>query len=368
MDVVHYFPKGYADGRGKFLEACSSLLDHAPITLDSISHPLSGPDGEALATDIAVIGNPAAKRVLLLNSATHGTEGACGSGCMIGWLRSVGYAELPTNVRVVLVHAINPHGYAYVRRVTEDNVDLNRNFLDHDQPYPENPGYTGIHDDLIPAKWVGPEREAADQRLVAYADAQGAPALQAAISGGQYTHPDGLFFGGNAPTWSNLTFRDILRTIVAPAETVGFIDYHTGLGPYGTAELISGFPVDSPEFGRLVEWYGNGLASSAPGGASTSSSLSGCIDAAIPQELPDAEAVVVTAEYGTYSVKRVIDALRGDTWLANNRDGVDPELAAAIKAEVRQALYPDERDWKELVYLRSRQLIRRAIQALAEKV
>ena len=155
---------------------------------------------------------------------------------------------------------------------------------------------------------------------------------------------------------------------MAPAETVGFIDYHTGLGPYGTAELISGFPVDSPEFGRLVEWYGNGLASSAPGGASTSSSLSGCIDAAIPQELPDAEAVVVTAEYGTYSVKRVIDALRGDTWLANNRDGVDPELAAAIKAEVRQALYPDERDWKELVYLRSRQLIRRAIQALAEKV
>jgi len=30
--------------------------------------------------------------------------------------------------------AVNPHGFAWLRRVNEDNVDLNRNFIDFPQP------------------------------------------------------------------------------------------------------------------------------------------------------------------------------------------------------------------------------------------
>ena len=45
----------------------------------------------------------------------------------------------------------------------------------------------------------------------AYAQKHGAYGLQGAISGGQYTHPDGIFFGGNTPTWSNRTMRAIAR-------------------------------------------------------------------------------------------------------------------------------------------------------------
>ena len=32
-------------------------------------------------------------------------------------------------------------GLRVARRVNEDNVDLNRNFLDHGAPHPENPDY-----------------------------------------------------------------------------------------------------------------------------------------------------------------------------------------------------------------------------------
>ena len=36
------------------------------------------------------------------------------------------------------------------------------------------------------------------------------------------------------------------------------------------------------------------------------------------------------------------------------------------KAQMRKAFYPDEDDWKELVYLRSRQFMSAAIGGLAE--
>ena len=39
---------------------------------------------------------------------------------------------------------------------------------------------------------------------------EGLAVWQAAISGGQHEYPDGLFFGGTAPTWSNRTLRAVL--------------------------------------------------------------------------------------------------------------------------------------------------------------
>ncbi len=53
-------------------------------------------------------------------------------GCARAGLRSC-----LQNTGALLIHALNPYGFAWTRRVTEDNVDLNRNFVDHDKGYPE---------------------------------------------------------------------------------------------------------------------------------------------------------------------------------------------------------------------------------------
>ena len=50
-----------------------------------------------------------------------------------------------------------------------------------------------------PDTWPAPE---ADAVLYAYLAEHGPRAIQRAISGGQYSHPEGLFYGGAAPTWS----------------------------------------------------------------------------------------------------------------------------------------------------------------------
>ena len=83
-------------------------------------------------------------------SSTHGVEGYCGSGFQVDWLASVGAAGLPKDTAALMVHAINPYGFAWTRRVTEEGNDLNRNYVDHSKPYPVNEGYLEIADYLIP--------------------------------------------------------------------------------------------------------------------------------------------------------------------------------------------------------------------------
>ncbi|MFM8989295.1 MAG: DUF2817 domain-containing protein, partial [Alphaproteobacteria bacterium] len=108
----------------------------AGAAIETHPHPLRGPAGERLFCDVARLGPARAARALVTMSATHGVEGHCGSGAQVATLREGLLRDLPRDTCAVAIHAINPHGFAWSRRVTEDNVDLNRNFVDHAQPYP----------------------------------------------------------------------------------------------------------------------------------------------------------------------------------------------------------------------------------------
>ena len=61
-----------------------------------------------------------------------------GTGRYAEWL---GARALPADTGALLVHAINPYGFAWTRRVNEDNADLNRNFRDFAMPAPVSPAY-----------------------------------------------------------------------------------------------------------------------------------------------------------------------------------------------------------------------------------
>ena len=86
-------------------------------------------------------------------SGTHGVEGYCGSALQSRWLESC-VADRPHEFAVVCLHGLNPYGFSWVRRTNEDNVDLNRNFIDWDRPPPANPGYDEIADLLVPREWT----------------------------------------------------------------------------------------------------------------------------------------------------------------------------------------------------------------------
>jgi predicted deacylase len=356
-EISDCFSGNYAQARQAFREAAQG----AGAALGSYHNPATGPGGISLSTETARLGAAEAERLLIAISGTHGVECFCGSGLQVGLLRSGIAAEIARGGALLLVHAINPSGFAWVRRVNEDNVDLNRNFVDHSRPHPVNAGYDELREAICPRDWIN-GRAAADAMLEAYRRSHGMAALQTAISSGQYGDPAGVFYGGREPVWSNRTLREILRREAGKARHVAYIDLHTGLGSYGTGEIMSNHRAAYPGFRRVKDWFGS-EATSDDEGSAASAPVSGDTNGALIEELPQAAVTGITLEYGTVALKPMFDAIRADNWLHLHGQLDSPE-GRAIKAQIRQAFYPDENDWRRMVWERAVDVIRRMAQGL----
>jgi hypothetical protein len=205
--VAGYFSTTYAEARGRFTAEARG----AAARLSSLaSSQRRGMHNETLSTDVAWIGPAAPSAVVIATCGTHGVEGFVGSAFQSWYAAETRRRVVPPGVAVVLVHAINPHGFSYCRRVNEENVDLNRNFVDFRRARPPSPEYSRLHGASVPAKWVGDERRLADSVLADAWESLGMRAFQNAVCQGQYDHPEGLFFGGRKPSWSNTMWRRLL--------------------------------------------------------------------------------------------------------------------------------------------------------------
>jgi hypothetical protein len=296
-------------------------------------------------------------------SGTHGIEGYCGSGAQVDWLRRGEAAQLRPGQAVLLVHALNPYGFAWSRRVTHENVDLNRNFVDFGAPLPANPEYARLAAAVKPADWGEDSQAAARQVILDYAVAHGFKAMAQAISGGQYDYPDGVFYGGAGPTWSRRTLEAIFAERLSGATDIGIIDYHTGLGPEGYAEQIIAAHTGTPEHRRAVLWHGL-AATSHSSGDSVSASIAGDWLGAAPRLLPHARVTGIALEYGTVDANRVLDAVRADNWL-HAHGQVDSAHGRAIKQQIRDAFYIDTDLWRGMVLGQSLIAVRQALAGLA---
>ncbi|MGD0142309.1 MAG: M14 family metallopeptidase [Rhizomicrobium sp.] len=336
------FSATYAEARTKFREAAAA----AGAKLEHATNPAKGPDGGELTTDIAWIGPRDAQSVLVTISGTHGVEGFCGSGAQIDWLRRGEAARLPKDTAALLIHAINPFGFAWLRRTTEENVDLNRNWIDFASP-PANEAYDKLRHAIVPERWTDESRKDADAALAAYATEHGFAALQAAVSAGQYGDPRGVFYGGAHPSWSRRTQSAILGEYLKNARNVAIIDYHTGLGPWGYAEQIVPLKSNSEAFHRAASWYGCAITSPVDG-SSSSADIKGDGLSAASTILSHSQVTVLALEFGTVEIMQTLAALRADAWLHAHGDLRSPQ-GRAIKAEMRNAFYGDADDWKGMI-------------------
>lgn len=363
MDPVQAFSSRYAEARGKFLAAAAA----ADLQVDSYEHPLKGRDGEPLAMDVALAGKPDAPNMLVISSACHGVEGYCGSGVQVAALYDAQWMQAAAQhgVAVLYIHALNPYGFSHIRRVTQENVDLNRNFSDYRLPLPVNDAYREIHDMLLPAHWPP---DAANQAAVGgYVQQHGMARFQAAVSQGQHEFPDGLFFGGTAPTWSNQTLRTVLRQYAGRAQRLGWIDLHTGLGPSGHGERILACKDDAAALQRARLWWADGGATPVTSfydGSSTSARLTGMLFNAVYEECPQAEYTGIAMEYGTLPLPQMIDALRGDHWL-HKHPQAPADLAQTIQQQMMDAFYVDTDVWKGQIVSQARQAMFQAVKGLS---
>lgn len=354
-----FFPGDYRASRLAFLDACCERGG----CIETFEHPLTGSDGRAVSADVACFGPTDAARVLIVISGTHGIEGLCGAGMQLAMLRAGVQHALGPHIRLVFIHALNPHGFLDLRRTNEDNVDLNRNFVDHAKPHSANEAYAEVHPLLVPPDWDGPGRAAADAALAQFVARRGRSALQAAVSGGQYAFPDGLFYGGRAPAWSNVLWRTLLYRFAARARCVAVIDLHSGLGQHGACELICGARPGSREHLTAQRWFGERIV--FPGLDSNAPAAMGYMGMSLADEAPNAESALVVAEVGTVSFDDILSVLRADNWLhAHGRR--DSMRWRETKAAMRAAFVGCDADWRDAVAGHAIDLCRRAIAGLLD--
>jgi hypothetical protein len=260
----------------------------------------------------------------------------------------------------VLIHGFNPVGFSWVRRVNEDNVDLNRNFVDWASP-PSNAEYGEIADLLVPSTWSDDAQASTTTALMEVAGEVGLDRFQQVVSGGQYDHPTGIFYGGTGPVWSNDWLHRHLAGLVDAATRLGVIDLHTGLGDWGHGELISHEQVGDPGYDRGTAWWGE--VRSMLDGESVSAALSGDWLAAVDDLVPGVEVTAAALEFGTVDVISVLHALRADAWLHAFGDPAGPE-APAIRAQVRAAFADDDPAWLATIIRRFDDVAAAALRAL----
>lgn len=360
VDPAEHFPADYRSGRRAFITAC----EQAGIDVIARVHPkATGHDGKPLILDTAIVGPREATKALLLISATHGVEGYFGSGVQTGLMRESLSARAPKNCKIVLLHALNPYGFAWDRRVNEDNADINRNFVDFAHP-PQNQAYDMLAAEISPHD-ISPEAmKHANAILTEYLKRHGAFALQEAISRGQYKYRDGVYYGGSHESWSVKMLKDVVRENLAHVAKLIVIDFHTGLGELGAGEMITEDLPGSPAYERARSMWGKRVASSEAG-ESVSAPLSGTIDKAFPGLLPNTELTFAALEVGTRSTREVFNALRKDNWLHCFAPGRHKHKdAQAIRLELRDAFYPDTAAWKRQVWKHATEVVGAALGAL----
>jgi predicted deacylase len=357
-DLPGAFAERYGEARDKFLDAAQ----RRSLRIERHVHPAArGADGEELSIDVAVAGDDHARSLLVLTSGMHGVEGFCGSGCQVALLRDSRLAAALTgSVAVLICHAVNPYGFSHLRRANEDNVDLNRNFRDFNAPLAPNSAYAAVHAFIVPPTWPPDDDNSAQLR--AYVAQHGMAALQSALTAGQSEFPDGLFYTGRAPAWSNTVLRDLLARHGANRSRLGWIDFHTGLGAWGHGEKIYSGPDDAAMIARARRVHGVDVTTYYDG-TSTSARVTGAGFHAAVEACPHAEYTGIALEYGTLPLAETLQALRAEQWLAIHPEAGAP-LRGMIKRQMRDAFYDGGAAWQGSVYGQARVAVLQALQAL----
>ncbi|MGJ0493105.1 DUF2817 domain-containing protein [Methylobacter sp.] len=350
------FPVSYAVGRRRWQAALAELScskKHVPYRCAG-----AGPEGEDLFTDTVWLGPEDASKVVVLIGGTHGIEGFAGTAVEIDHLRLIaaGHIRMPSDTAVLMIHALTPWGYAWLRRCDADGVDLNRNMVDFSKPLPRNPGYESLRSALFLTD--------ASQRQAAFADWErqyGRESLESAISAGQYVDASGPFYGGQASSHGRRVIEDLIDKYSLQQRDLAVIDLHTGLGSYGYGEIICDHEPDSSGTRVACRWYGGSVTLPALGTSSSVPKL-GLLDYAWHAVMNE-RSCYITLEFGTFKTDQLFEVLLLDHQLWARQDNL--QARSEHSKHMLHHFCPDDRAWKEMVLFRARQVFTQALRGIS---
>jgi len=348
--------------------ACSSVRGRLGLGKSSGAFVPSSQDGrstnECSTNENSTKGRSPFGNTLVISSGLHGVEGFFGSAVQLGlmeqWAENAGAMA---GLNVVLIHALNPFGFAWLRRCNEDNVDLNRNFLLAGEEFAgSGAGYAELNGLLNPPRAPSRWDLFLPRALWTILRQGGIHPLRQAVAGGQYDYPQGLFYGGKGPAQTQRILAEHLPRWIGDSKQVMHLDLHTGLGRWGQYKLLLDQSLSEGLRRRLDGAFGT--KSWERGGSRGSAYRArGAIGNWCAQVLKGADYLYACAEFGTYGNIKVCAGLRAEN---QAHFWGQPEDAASRKAkeELKEVFCPTSEEWRRMVLAGGFRLVEQAVEYL----
>jgi hypothetical protein len=345
-----YFSPDYVTARNRFRAAVAAQNGR----LDVLKLQDTGPGGEELTIDIGWFGAAQPQRALVHSCGLHGVEGFAGSAIQLQWLDE-GIGAPPADAAIAIVHVLNPYGVAWLRRVNEHNVDLNRNFrapgddgADLGRDYP-------LVDALLNPQ-SAPRPDLFYARAAAAVVRYGMSRMRLAVVSGQCVNPKGLFYAGTAPEPGPRIYQDYLSDKLARARRITAIDVHTGLGRYGEDTLLLDADAARTRVNQAMREIFD-RRTQLDNNEGVAYHVRGAQHGMYYRLFPRADVHFATQEFGTCSGLRVLAALRAENRWHHYGQGTADHPA---KRQLLRAFCPDDKRWRTQVLNRGREVVRQA--------
>ena len=353
-----YFSTTYTEAKRRFAEAAKT------VRADVTSYDIGADDSQNdLAIDVADLG-PENAPTIVVSSGVHGVEGFFGSAVQLALLKHLSQAPNQPSTRYVLIHSVNPFGFSHLRRFNEENVDLNRNFLTNADDYAGVPdGYAGLNGFLNPES--PPSRlEPFKLKAIWNIWRNGLQTLKQSVAGGQYEYPRGLFFGGHGPCKSTQLVYKNCDSWIGTSQRIVHIDFHSGLGSFGTYKLLLNEGADSNNYSWYADTFGADCVEPLAAPEGTAYKASGLFDEWMQNHFSSREYRFVCAEFGTYDVIRVLGAVRAEN-RAHHYGSASSAIYQSAKEELLECFCPNDASWRNQVVESGLRLIAQGATALS---
>lgn len=370
-EALDYLHETYDDCRFAFRESANRLVMQYE-GVDVLKIPVAGKTDPDLTIDCCYIPAQATtENLLILSSGVHGIEGFLGSAVQLMVMEDVLRLGHLDTTGILLIHGMNPYGFKHLRRVTESNVDLNRNCaIDESLFDTGNEGYRKLHGMLNP-KGKANHRSVKNKHMhlvqLQKVLAESMPVVRQAVLQGQYDYPEGIFFGGKEPEPQIVAISPILTDIMKPYARILTIDLHTGYGKNGIMHLFPN-PVKDAEIKAEMEelFAGNPIDW---GDSQDFYTISGSFADYIGSLAPGKTYYPMVFEFGTFDSQKTFGSLRSLHYTVLENQGFhygykDEKTEARIKNDFREVFFPSDQAWRSKAIMDAKEILELVLERL----
>ncbi|MEJ2364333.1 MAG: M14 family metallopeptidase [Deltaproteobacteria bacterium] len=364
--MLSFFHESYDENRERFRRLAASLQREFSDVEISNCIVKSKVDSDLTIDAVYVPPLSKAKKLLIMTSGVHGMEGFTGSAVQQYFMTKVLAGEALENMGVLLVHAVNPYGFKYKRRVSESNVDMNRNFDINQELFErKNEAYRKIHGFLNPQSKVktGYFRNGLFFLKTVYMITRfSMRTLREATVTGQYEFRNGIFYGGNYFEPQKQWLERLLSEKTNDYASVFLIDLHTGLGKRGKLHYLPGY-AQPPKSNTLLEQLFKDYTIDWPNTGKEFYIPTGLFRQYVGNLIPtDKKFIRVAFEYGTLNSQHITGASRSLHNVIIENQGFhhgyeNSKGERLVKYRFREMFFPSSEIWRSQIMKQTSEIL-----------